>query len=366
MKQVLNKYKQELNKLAELGWQEQRTTKYIQKTLKIKPLKLGFGKSRTGLLYQLGTGQQKILLRADIDALKTLNGPKHICGHSSHTAGLMLAFQQALKQEKELSQQNKAVYFLFQPAEETFPSGAKAVMEEFFKHQALPKYAFSCHVRPLLPLGQMQINKQVMARGDYAEVEFWGQQVHIKHANNAADVLEAAARLILQCRRFQKQHQHRLRLNFGVIQGGEQANTVADYCLLKGDIRLRNDQLQIKVKQFLQQTLKQIEQQTKVKSQLHYFSGYPSLHNHPQLAKEIQKFFANNSHFELSKQAEFSFGCEDFSFISSKIPAVYALIGTGDKYEIHQPECRISNAGTWRIFQYFQGLLDWWKKGEIA
>src|SRR3989339_351037 len=366
MKEILYKYKHNLTQLAELGWQEQQTTTYIQKALKIKPLKRGFGKSKTGLLYQLGKGQQKILLRADIDALQTKTGPRHICGHSSHTAALMLAFQQAAKQEKQYSQQGKAVYFLFQPAEETFPSGAQAVMDEFFNQQPLPKYAFSCHVRPKLPLGQIQIGSQIMARGDYAEVEFFGQQVHVKQAAENPDVLEAAAKLILQCRSFQKQNRRRLRLNFGVIKGGQQANTVAEYCLLKGDIRLKNDKLQDVVKQFLQKTLKKIEQQTKIKSQLHYFSGYPSLVNHPQLAKKMQQYFAKNPDFKLSKQPEFSFGCEDFSFFSAKVPSVYALIGTGDKHEIHEPNCRISDQGTWCIFQYFQGLLDWWKFDQLV
>ena len=150
MNQRLLIYKKNLESMPETGWNELKTTRYIQKELAIEPFKIGFGGKQVGLLYKVGSSKNSILLRADIDALKSRDGFRHLCGHSSHTAALMYALTD--KYKDILKQKDKSIYFLFQPAEETYPSRAKAFLNECYSILPEIKYAFAAHVRPKLSI----------------------------------------------------------------------------------------------------------------------------------------------------------------------------------------------------------------------
>lgn len=355
-------FKNFLNNNAELGWQEFQTTQYIQENLKAKPVKIGFQNKKVGLLYKIGTGKKSILIRADIDALKTEKGVRHICGHSSNMSSLMGAFLNTQSKVEELTKADKSIYFLFQPAEETYPSGAEAFVRECKEILPEIKYAFATHAKPLMPLDQIGLKKGVLwARGDYMEIEIFGHMVHIKNALKGKDSLEAASHLILYIKSLQARFSKILRINIGVIKGGLQPNTVADYAILKGDVRLIKDKYQNMVRTRLSEKITKIEKELEVKIKLHYFSGYPALQNDQALTRKIISFLnKRNKSKIISDNSLFSFGCEDFSFIAEKIPSTYALIGTGDRFDVHEENCTISDKGTLKIYEYFCNIIDWW------
>jgi amidohydrolase len=353
-------FKEKLNKIAEIGWQEKQTTSFIRKALKVDPLVAGFGKEKVGLLYRLGHGKKTILLRADIDALKNGEKVDHICGHSTHTAALMSTFLNTQKYTQELNRQNKAIYFLFQPAEETFPSGAKAVLKEYFNSSQLPSFAFAAHVRPLEKKNVIYLQAgAIMAGGDYLEVEFVGEKKHVKNCLDSKDAIYGASYFVNLAKKFQSENRE-LRFNFGVIAGGEQANAVAPFAIIKGDIRIKNSKDYLRVKKFLWEAKRLTETQTKVKVKLNYYTGYPLLANNSLLTKKITEYFDKEQSFEMvNKDGAFSYGCEDFAFFAQKVPSVYALIGTGDKNDIHTTNCMVSDAGTLSVEKYFLGVVDW-------
>lgn len=357
-------HKKCFNQLAEVGWEEKNTTNYIFQTLlPYQPLHKGFGTAKTGLLYKVGKGEDAILLRADIDALMTQKGVKHTCGHSSHAAGLLGALQDTIKKETELTLANKSIYFLFQPSEENYPSGAKAFIETTPELLSTIRYAFATHVRPLLPLGTIGlVPGPLWARGDYIEIEIEGKMVHVKDAPKGKDALEAAAHIILSVKALQKEYADILRINIGVVQGGFQANTIADKAILKGDIRMKENTLQKEIKKKLDDETKKIGHLVGVKIRLHYFDGYPVVKNDSQLTQKVHRYLKKQTDWRiLSNDSLFSFGCEDFCFIAEKIPSVMALIGTGDKYDIHEAKCAISDNGTIVLYDYFSHIIDWWK-----
>lgn len=360
-KQVL-RFKRELNKIAEVGWQEKKTTKFILKSLPGKPIALGFGKEKTGLLYRLGGGTEKILLRADIDGLKIADRVAHICGHSSHAAGLMGGYLDCYSYQNKLTSIRKTIYFLFQPAEETFPSGAKTFIQEYGKIIREVKYAFAVHVRPKMAEGVIGIKKgPIMARGDYMEIFIKGKMVHVKNTPQGIDALEAAAYLILFIKDLQKKYRSNIRINIGVASGGWQPNTVAETASLKGDIRMKEEKYQGLIKRLLVNGVREIEKKTRAKISLNYYDGYPILSNEQTLTQEIIAFMKKRERFKINQSPSlFSFGCEDFSFIAQKISSVYALIGTGDKVDLHQKDCRISDKGTINVYRYFKAVIDWW------
>lgn len=359
MKSILDTVR-DLNQIAELGWNEDETTKYLERIIPIKPIKMGFRDQKTGLVYKVGRGNTSILLRADIDALKTSKGVAHTCGHSTHTAALVYALKHMATQSQSLTAKDKSIYFLFQPAEETFPSGAKAFVDECENIIKQLKYAFTIHVKPLLPLGTIGLEKGAMwARGDYFEIKINGKMVHVKDSFNAIDALESASKLILEIKKIQNKFPQSVRIATGMVEGGRQPNTLADCAYLRGDIRMTKDIYQYPIKKLLNKKCRNIEKEDGTTIQFTYFDGYPAVTNNVKVTDSIIDFLASNTSFTIHQKGNFSFGCEDFAFISQKVPSVTAFIGTGDKYDLHEENCTISDQGTVNAAEYFKAVIDW-------
>src|SRR5271170_6442800 len=111
----------------ELGFQEQRTSELIAKTLAGWGIPVHRGLGRTGVvgIVKNGNSNRAVGLRADIDALpvterntfahaSTHAGKMHACGHDGHTA-MLLGAAKYLAETRNFS---GTVHFIFQPAEE--------------------------------------------------------------------------------------------------------------------------------------------------------------------------------------------------------------------------------------------------------
>lgn len=357
----LNKFRNNLNKIAEIGWNEFKTTDYIKKNIPLTPIVTSFNKTNVGLLYKIGKGEKAILIRADIDALKTSKGVEHTCGHSTHTSALMGALINSKELSNQLSKKNKAIYFLFQPAEETYPSGAKAFVNENPNLIKNINFAFAGHVRPLASSGSINIiSGPVMAEGDYFEMEFLGKTVHVKNAHLGNDAIAAASEMVLFSKFILNKYKNKLRIGIGVFSGGLQPNTIANYCLLKGDLRFFDKKIKEKLKKIVFEKIKKIEEKYNVNIKLHYSVSSPILSNNKKLAKNIYSFLKQNNLKIISDEKAVSYGTEDFAFISEKIPSLYVLIGTGDKADIHAEDCVISEDGLIAFYEYFKAIIKWW------
>ena len=108
MQDKLVEMRRYLHKNAETGFQLKKTLVYIEKQLKsmgYSPKKCG----KAGLVVEVGTGEKRVLLRADMDGLPITektglayackDGNMHACGHDMHTA--MLLGAASLLKERE-------------------------------------------------------------------------------------------------------------------------------------------------------------------------------------------------------------------------------------------------------------------------
>jgi len=360
MKSLLE-HKSRLNTLAEIGWHEVKTTTYLKSAISAKPLIGGFGPNLTGLLYKVGIGKRSILLRADIDGLQTSRGVRHTCGHSTHMAALMDALTYTQTQLATLNRGNKSIYFLFQPSEERFPSGANAFIKEHNDIMECVDSAYTIHVQPKLELGVVGLQTgPIWARGDYIEIKVKGKMVHIKDNLSGIDAIHAAALVVDGIKSIQFAHKS-IRIGIGIIQGGLQTNTVADYVLLKGDVRIPKETYQKIVKKKLSELLNRITKKTGAQIVLDYSDGTPTVVNNPSQTNKLLRFLKQKTDlpFTYQQSGMFSYGCEDFAYIASHVPSVTAFIGTGDKYDLHEENCTISDQGTLNAAAYFKAVVDW-------
>lgn len=357
-------WKKHLNAIAELGWREIKTTEYIKNCIAFPSLIEGLGEYKTGAAYVLGKGKEKIFLRADIDGLPVRNGVKHICGHSSHVAGLLGAYHYLKQKEQELERKNKQVLFIFQPAEETFPSGAKAFVDtypELFKDSM---YGFGVHNTPSLLVGSIELKEGVRsAAGDYVEIEIIGKSIHVESTLQGIDAIYGASLVIQSVHDFQKKF-----LNFGdtivfnldTIQAGTAPNIVAGYAKLTGDIRWFDEKDKQKVKNFFQNLSETIKPLFDGKVVVTYYDGYPPVKNDSQLTNLIVDVIKKNNKFSLVNQKTKNLGIEDFCFYTDFAPCLFANIGVGGNCFPHTENFTVSEKGTIAIFDYWKLILDWW------
>jgi len=284
-------------------------------------------------------------------------------------ASLMGTFFYAKQRENELTIKNKSLYFLFQPAEETFPSGAHAFISECPDVIARLQSAYAIHVRPQMPIGTIGLQPGTLwARGDYMEIEVKGKMVHIKNNQNGVDAIYASTLIVKGIHSIQSKYPS-VRIGIGVISGGRQANTVADNVILKGDIRILDSIWQSKIKKMLILLVQNVERKTKTQISLHYFDGTPPVINNVHTTALIMTYLKKRSDLPFKIQSSsrlFSYGCEDFAYIAEKVPSTIALIGTGDRYDLHEENCTISDKGTINAHLYFNSIIDWFLQRVLS
>ncbi|WP_129654129.1 M20 metallopeptidase family protein [Flagellimonas olearia] len=141
----------------EVAEQEERTAQKIQDFLRSLGLEVKTGIGGHGVVGILkGAKEGKhIAWRADIDALPSDSpdvvdfasenkGVRHICGHDVHTT-IGLGMAHVLASQKEHLEGR--IYFIFQPAEETY-AGAKAMIHDSLFQIIQPEEIYAAHITP--------------------------------------------------------------------------------------------------------------------------------------------------------------------------------------------------------------------------
>lgn len=185
-----------LHEIPESALQEKQTTEYIRSVCGNYPVDLIDLGMETGAVYWLDAGRDEtIALRADIDALPTEQGPKHLCGHDAH-AGTLLGTMHYLCAVKGELPYN--VLFIFQPAEEG-TLGAKAMLGHglFDKAPQRPVRLFGIHNRPEIDCGDVVVHKgPLMSEKNIYRITYTGVPGHGSLPHECVDPIVAAAAFV--------------------------------------------------------------------------------------------------------------------------------------------------------------------------
>lgn len=173
----------------EVSWKEFNTTEKIASILDELQVNYRRFDDVTGLIAEIGAGDDVIAVRADIDALyQEVNGKmqaNHSCGHDANMSMVL----GALLMLKDVSLK-KRIRFIFQPAEET---GSGSL--EMIKKGAVDdvSYLFGVHLRPIeeLPFGKVSPaiyhGAASFLEGTIEGIDAHGARPH--QGKNAIDVL---------------------------------------------------------------------------------------------------------------------------------------------------------------------------------
>ena len=197
---VLVETRRDLHRHPELAFEEIRTAERIATRLDALGLSPRTGVGRTGVVADSGAGGQRLLVRADMDALPLTEesgeafaseeaGRMHACGHDGHVA-IALAVAGRLGSDSGAP----PLRFLFQPAEER-GGGARACVAGGAMEDV--RAAIGLHLWNQLPVGKVGVYRgAMMAAVDEFEIEVVGRGGHGAAPHETSDAIVAAARIV--------------------------------------------------------------------------------------------------------------------------------------------------------------------------
>ena len=180
-------WRRDLHAHPELAYEERRTAEFVERKLADFDIPIERGIGKTGVVGTItaGSGDRRIGLRADMDALPMLElntfdhrsrneGVMHACGHDGHTT-MLLAAAEYLARNKDF---DGTVDLIFQPAEEG-EAGAKAMMDDGLFDRFPVDAVFGLHNWPGTAVGEMGVRVGAMlAAMDVFEVKIIGTGGH--------------------------------------------------------------------------------------------------------------------------------------------------------------------------------------------
>lgn len=334
----LKKWRQELHQIPEIGLQEYKTTKYLEKQLQA----MGYSTIEvldTGTLVYIDYGcEETLAFRSDIDALQiteatevlyTSNhkGYMHACGHDGHMSAL-LGFAKLLKNCEETFRYN--ILLVFQPAEES-PGGARLLVEKGILQKYRVKAIFGMHLMPSVEEGVIASRPgPLMAQNGELEVGIHGKSAHAGLYHQGIDSISIASKILNEYQGIISRliaPTEPCVLHVGEIRGGSARNIVADKTELHGTIRAYNEDVYHTITKAIGTIHQGMERTYGCKIEWSCPPMYPPVIND----KKLYKAFVNCIKEEYLELEEPLMLAEDFSYYQKEVPGVFFYLGTKTK-----------------------------------
>ena len=303
--------------------------------------------SNCGIVATIGQGDKCLLFRADFDALllpeetglefANQTGTCHACGHDFHASMLLGAAKLLKERENSLP---GVVKLMFQPSEETL-EGAIQMVEAGVLENPTVNAALALHVNS--GAAESKTGTVVYSRGatyaagDKVRITVRGRGGHGAQPSKNIDPVTAGAHIIVALQQIismEVPSTESATLTFGIIQGGTADNIMPDEIFFKGTLRTFSAELRPFIKERIEQVATQVGAALRCSVTVD-FSG-PSVDPVINDAKLAQALFPYIE--EVTGQGATtivdtpsSFGSEDFSHITSRVPGVMINLGAGDR-----------------------------------
>ena len=349
-------WRQHLHQFPETAFEETETAQFIADKLASFGLDVHQGLGKTGVVATLSAGNsdQKIALRADMDALfiqeqntfsyrSSHDGKMHACGHDGHSA-MLLGAARYLSEHRDF---NGTVYFIFQPAEEG-RAGAKQMIDDGLFEQFPVDCVFGMHNFPDIPVGHFAVKTgAMMASFDCFEITITGKATHAAMPHLGNDAIVAAAQLITALQTIVSRTVNPADsavVSITQIHAGNTWNAIPESVLLRGTFRCFSAVVKTLIADKITQLVNGICAAFEVSAAIQFNpenKGYPVTFN-----TETETALALKAAQEIAgidcvnQQPTPSMGSEDFAFMLQEKPGCYIWIGNGSSENsclLHNP-----------------------------
>ena len=348
-----------LHNNPELSFKEFKTSEYICKYLDNNKIEYIKNIAGTGIIAWVngenGIGGT-IALRAELDALPIReatgleyasrnDGIMHACGHDAHMAMLMSAIKIIMNCRDKFGGK---IAFIFQPAEELAPGGARSVMESQAFKNLRPDLIIAQHVLPDLESGMLGFRPgKYMASSDEIHINIMGKGGHAALPDQSTDQVAIASELVLNLKEEVKNYDSSepVVLGIGRFIAEGSTNIIPDSVSIEGTIRTFDEKVRKDILNIVTQSCAFSERKHGVEISLELPDGYPVLVNSTKFVEQASKLAAEINGKDKVKRLDRRMSSEDFAFFSQKYPVVFYRLGVKRKSEeiqsLHTPTFNI-------------------------
>lgn len=358
----------------EVSWRETRTSELVAARLE----QAGLPADRlepTGVIVDLGAAEPtfRVGLRADIDALPMMErtdlpfrsrveGVSHSCGHDVHTTALLGATLALAEQQETLERLGLGVRCIFQPAEESMPGGAQALLDLGRLDGVDAVYAAHCD--PRRDVGQVGIRRgPITAASDEVHVILRGAGGHTSRPHLTQDVTFALAKIVTELpavlsRRLDPRSS--AALIWGAIHSGAAPNVIPEVGECRGTLRMLDAIAWDNIGPLLEEIVQAVAQPYGVQAELRHTRGVPPVVNTPEGAETLRLATLAVFGPEAVQDTEQSLGGEDFAWMLQGRQGALARLGTrtpgGVTYDLHRGDLLIDEAAIMHGAKLFAAL----------
>ncbi len=337
------KWRRHLHQYPEISNEEIKTTVYIRAKLKKLGVKLLPLKMKTGVLAQIdgASSSKTVAIRSDIDALPVTEltglpfasrnrGCMHACGHDMHMATVLGAAGILAKLQPELKGN---IRFLFQPAEEKPPGGARPMIAG----GALKDVStiFGIHTDPHLAVGKIALRDgPTMASVYDFDIVVHGKGGHAARPQSSVDAIVTASEVVSSLQTIVSRELNPIdaaTITFGQIQGGVARNVIADQVTLVGTARTLSPQALKALPVLIRRTVAGICKARGAAYEVNEIASYPVLVNHAATNRLFARCFEELFGRKRVVEAESVLGGEDFACYLEKVPGAWMRVGVMNK-----------------------------------
>ena len=375
------KVRRHIHAHPELSNQEHETAAFVAKVLRDTGIEVETGVFENGLVALVkGKNPDKriIALRADMDALpiqeennisykSTNSGVMHACGHDVHTSSLLgtAKILHALRDEFEGS-----VKFIFQPAEEKNPGGAKPMIEAGVLENPKPELMFGQHVFPELEAGKAGFRSgKYMASSDEINLTIKGKGGHGAMPYNIIDPVLIASQILVSLQQIVSRNAHYsipTVLSFGRFIANGDYNVIPNEVNLKGTFRTFDEKWRAQAHIKIEQMAKSIAQAAGGDCEVFINKGYPFLVNDDELTNRCFKHAKEYLGEENVVELDLRMTAEDFAYFAQELPSCFYRLGVGNQKlgitsNLHTPTFNVDESS----LETGMGLMAWFSLNEL-
>lgn len=359
MHDELVQIRRDIHAHPEVSWHETRTSELVAARVE----RAGMSPDRlepAGVIVDLGAAMPiyRVGLRADIDALplvertdlpfrSRIDGVSHSCGHDVHTTALLGATLALHEQQAELERLGLAVRCIFQPAEESMPGGARALLDLGRLEGVDAIYAVHCD--PRRDVGQVGIRRgPITAASDEVHVILHGAGGHTSRPHLTQDVTYALAKIVTDLpavltRRLDPRSA--AALIWGAIHSGTAPNVIPEVGEARGTLRMLDAIAWENVGPLLEELVQELAAPYGVRAELRHTRGVPPVVNTPEGAETLRLATLRVIGPDAVQDTEQSLGGEDFAWMLQGRQGALARLGTrtagGHTYDLHRGDLQI-------------------------
>lgn len=323
----------------EVSWKEFRTTQTISAILDNLGVTYRLFEDITGLIAEIGEGDEVIAVRAEIDALwQEVDGVwqgNHSCGHDAIISMVLgsLLYLKDMRLTKKLR-------FIFQPAEEK-GNGSIAMVERGAIENV--SHLFGIHLRPIeeLPIGRVSPSihhgAAIFLEGKVIGDDAHGARPH--QGKNALDVIVALHQFIksIYLSPFES---YSVKLT-KVIAGGESLNIIPGSAEFGIDVRAQKNEVLGKLKDQIDHGINSLIDLYGIDIEWNWSDFTPGAEVSQEAEAIAEEAILNVAGREVLAPPVITSGSDDFHFYTIKNPKLKAtMIGLGADLQpgLHHPK----------------------------